>query len=256
MKKLVLLFFFIFLYANSYNLVKNIIGNNKYNTYKNLIKTSLDKNASIKQVLIFIKNNGFLNLKFQKPKIIYPSFVFTSSNDLLKTKILYESLNKMGFYDFYPVQITKDRKYKITLKINSLNKIDPLDFYNILNQHGCNITNITNDENFTYDIKCTNPQINTYYLKDSFSHFYNIKGVYWFRADNYSKVYIKTSKYDFFYPYIVFYDKNLNILNIITSKNIKRKLILKIPTGCFYIKIEDSYTKENINRGIFIKGIK
>jgi len=255
MKKLVILFFCIFLYANSYNIIKNIIGN-KYNIYENLIKTSLDKNASMKQVLIFIKNNGFLNLKFKKPKTIYPSFLFTSSNDLLKTKILYESLNNLGFYDFYPVQIIKNSKYKITLEINTLNKIDPLNFYNILNQHGCNITNITNDENFTYYINCKNPQINTYNLKDSFNNFHNIKGVYWFRADDYSKVSIKTSKYDFFYPYIVFYDKNLNILNIITSKNIKRKLTLKIPVGCFYIKIEDNYTKENIKRGIFIKGIK
>ena len=256
MKKLILIFFSIFLYANSYNLVKNIIGNNKYNTYKNLIKTSLNKNASMKQVLIFIKNNGFLNLKFQKPKTIYPSFAFTSSNDLLKTKILYEILNNLGFYDFYPVQITKNSKYKITLEINSLNKIDPLDFYNIMQKHGCNITNIQNDGNFTYYINCQDPKIDTYEITDNFNTFHNIKGIYWFKTNGYSKISIKTSKYDFFYPYIVFYDKNLNILNIITSKNIKRNLILTIPTGCFYIKIQDNFTKENIKRGILIKGIK
>jgi len=255
MKKLILIFFSIFLYANSYNLVKNIIGD-KYNTYENLIQTSLDKNASIKQVLNFIQNNGFLKLKFQKPKIINPSFVFNSSNALLKTKILYESLNEMGFYDFYPLEVAKNNKYKITLEITSLSKIDPLTFYNTLKPHGCKIINITNNKNFTYYINCQNPQINAYNLKDSFNSFHNIKGVYWFKADNYSKISIKTSKYDFFYPYIVFYDKNLNILNIITSKNIKRNLTLKIPPGCFYIKVEDNYTKENINRGIFIKGIK
>ena len=255
MKKLVILFFCIFLYADSYNITKNILGD-KYNIYENLIKTSLDKNASMKQILIFIKNNGFLNLNFPKPKTIYPSFVFDSSNDLLKTKILYESLNNLGFYDFYPLEITKNSDYKITLAIKSLNKIDPLDFYNMLNRHGCNITNITNDENFTYYINCKNPQIDAYDINDYLYDFHNIKGVYWFRTDNYSKVFIKTSKYDFFYPYIVFYDKNLNILNIITSKNIKRKLKLKIPSGCFYIKIQDTFTKENIKRGIFIKGIK
>ena len=255
MKKLFFLLLSVFLSANSYNMIKNIIGN-KYNTYENLIKSSLDKNASMKQILIFIKNNGFLNICFKTPKTIYPSFVFNSSNYLLKTKILYESLNKMGFYNFYPLQITKNSEYKITLEIKSLNKIDPIDFYNVIQNYGCNITNIKNDTNFTYYINCHNPHLNTYYLKEALNSFHNIKGIYWFRADNYSKVFIKTSKYDFFYPYIVFYDKNLNILNIITSKNIKRKLTLKIPKGCFYIKIQDNFTKENIKRGILIKGIK
>jgi len=255
MKKLIFIFFSVFLFANSYNKIKSIIGN-KFITYENLIKTSLDQNASMKDILIFIKNNGFLNLYFKNPKTIYPTFVFNTSNSIIKTKILYESLNQMGFYDFYPIQITKNNNYNITLEIKSLNKIDPLDFYNILTQHGCNITNIYNDGNFTYNIKCVHPQIDAYKIKSYFYDFHNIKGVYWFKTDTYSKVSIKTSKYDFFYPYIVFYDKNLNILNIITSKNIKRKLTLKIPSGCFYIKIQDNFTKENIKRGIFIKGIK
>ena len=256
MKKLIFFLIPFFLYANSYELIKNIIGNEKYNNYKNLIQTSLDKNASLKNTLIFIKNNGFLNLFFKKPTIINPTFVFSSKNDILKTKILYEDLNKMGFYDFYPSSIEKNDKYKITLEMKTLNKIDPLEFYNTLKSNGCEIDNIFNDGNFTYYINCPNPQIDAKDIKNYFYDFHNIKGIYWFKNNNFSKIYIKTSKYDFFYPYIVFYDKNLNILNIITSKNIKRKLMLKIPAGCFYIKIQDNFTKENIKRGIFIKGIK
>ena len=255
MKKLIFFLIPFLVYANSYTIIKNIIGT-KYNTYENLIKTSVDDNASIKQILVFIKNNGFLNLFFKNPTIIHPTFIFNGGNEILKTKILYESLNKMGFYDFYPSSVEKNSRYKITLEIKTLNKIDPLDFYDIMQKHGCNITNIQNNGNFTYYINCQEPKIDTYEITDNFDTFHNIKGIYWFKTNEYSKISIKTSKYDFFYPYIVFYDKNLNILNIITLKNIKRKLTLKIPTGCFYIKIQDNFTKENIKRGILIKGIK
>jgi len=67
---------------------------------------------------------------------------------------------------------------------------------------------------------------------------------------------ITTSKLDNWYPYVVFFDKNLNILNIIAKENSQKTIYLDIPQECAYIKISDNYSKTNFKRGITIKGIK
>jgi len=244
------------LFANSYYFIKNIIGNSKFNTYKQLIISSLDKNASLKDTIIFLENNGLLDLYKGVKNNISPTFIFINNNPIFNTKTLYDSLYYLGYINFYPIFIKKENNYSIQLKIKSKHFIDPLNLINELKKRGCKITNVIKNKNFTYYINCKNEKLKAFFLKNKIQALHKIKGIYWINPKNFKKIYIKTSKYDFFHPYIVFYDKNLNILNIITSKNIKRKLILNIPQNTTYIKIKDYFTKENIKRGIFIKGLK
>ena len=256
MKKLLLLLSFIFLNANSFTYVKNILGEDTFNTYYNLIKSSLDENASLKDTLIFLKNNGLINLYFKKIKTIHPTFTFIDKNSIFDTKILYDTLKEMGYYNFYPIKINKNSHYSLTLEMMSQNYIDPLEFLINLNQKGCDLINVKKNQNFSYIIECKKPIINAKKLSNKIQILHNINGIYWVNPEKFSKIYISTSKYDFWHPYIVFYDKNLNILNIISSSDLIRKKILNIPQNCSYIKIADSFTKENIKRGIFIKGLK
>jgi len=257
MKKILIFLLLTFINANSIQYVKNLISPKTFNTYKNLFYSSLDKNASLKETITFLEDNALLDLYFNKPQKINPTFIFTNNNPLFNTKTLYDVLNSLGFINFYPVFIQKNNKYyKITLEMKSNHYIDPLNLINSFKNRGCKITNIVKNENFTYYISCQNEKINAFVLKNKITALHKIKGIYWINPGNFSKIYIKTSKYDFFYPYIVFYDKNLNILNIITSKNIKRILILKIPPNTRYIKVKDFFSRENIKRGIFVKGIK
>jgi len=226
MKKLIFIFLACFLFANSYTFTKNILGEETFNKYENLIKSSLEENASLKQTLIFLNN--------------------TSNN-----------LKEMGYLNFYPIKIHKNKTYSITLEMKSQNYIDPLILLNQLNKRGCNLTDIKKTQNFIYYISCPDEKIiNTYTLTDDIQILHNITGIYWIDPGDFTKINISTSKYDFWHPYIVFYDTNLNILNIISSSDLIRKQTLNIPEECKYIKITDAFTKENIKRGIFIKGLK
>jgi len=257
MKKLIFIFLAVFLFANSYTFTKNILGEETFNKYENLIKSSLEENASLKQTLIFLKDNGLINLYFNKIKTIHPTFIFSNNNPVFNTKTLYDSLKEMGYLNFYPIKIHKNQTYSITLEMKSQNYIDPLILLNQLNKRGCNITDIKKTRNFIYYISCPDEKIiNTYPLTNDIQILHNITGIYWINPNNFTKIYISTSKYDFWHPYIVFYDTNLNILNIISTSDLIRKQILNIPKECKYIKITDAFTKENIKRGIFIKGIK
>jgi hypothetical protein len=52
--------------------------------------------------------------------------------------------------------------------------------------------------------------------------------------------------------YIVFYDKDLNILDTIKKNRVYRGLKSNVPYGTHYIKITDRYTLINIKRGLSI----
>jgi len=261
MKKIfhLLLFLSINIFANSnLDIIKNLIGENKFNIYKNLITSSIENNSSLSQIINFLENNGLLNLT-STSNIIKPIFIFQNpSNPIFNTKILYDSLYTLGYINLYPTQITKqDSYYQIQLKIKAHNYIDPLNLINTLNKYNCKINNIIKKENFIYYIDCKKAIIPALPIQNTSQTITHINGIYWLKiVDNFKNIKISTSKYDFFHPYIVFYDENLHILNIITFTNVKRKLILPIPQNTKYIKIKDYFTKENIKRGIFIKGLK
>ncbi len=257
MKKLLIFFSIVYLFANSYEYAKNILGERTYYKYKNVIISSLEENASLKETIVFLENNGLINLYFNKIKTIHPTFIFKNQNPVFNTKTLYDSLKTLGYYGFYPTKIHKNNTYSITLEILSQNYIDPLNLLNELKKRGCTLYNIKKEKNFTYYISCDNEKIpNAKTLTNDIQALHNINGIYWIEPNNFKKIYISTSKYDFWHPYIVFYDKNLNILNIISTSNLERKKTLNIPQGTKYIKIADSFTKENIKRGIFIKGLQ
>ena len=254
MKKLIFFLLSISLWANT-SFIKDLIGEDKFKTYYELIKPILNEKDLIK-TLEFLQNNGLLNIFFEKPKNIYPTFILKNSNPILETKILYQTLNKLGYYYFYPVKIINQKNYSITLEINSKHFIDPLLFIKTISQYGCTVINIQKKENYTYIIDCTNAKLNVPKIINKSIKYINAKGIYFFNSNGFEKIRISTSKYDKWYPYIVLFDKNLNILNIIAKESYQKQIIINIPNECKYIKIKDNYSKKNIKRGIYIKGLK
>ena len=254
MKKLIFFLLSICLWANT-SFVKDLIGEEKFKTYYELIKPILDEKDLIK-TLEFLQNNGLLNIFFEKPKNIYPTFILKNSNPILEAKILYQTLNQLGCYYFYPVKIVNKQNYIITLEINSKNFIDPLLFIKTISQYGCDVTNIQKKENYTYTIDCKNAKLNVKKIINKTIRHINAKGVYFFSSNDFKIIKVSASTYDKWYPYIVLFDKNLNILNIIAKKSYQTSIVINIPNECRYIKIKDNYSKKNIKRGIYIEGLK
>jgi len=257
MKKLVILLTALSLFANNVTIIKNLIGEKKYKTYYRLLKPVInDKNQSLEKTLEYLQNNGLLDIFFDKPKTINPTFVFLNNNPVFNTKTLYKSLDAMGYYFFYPVEVKKNSKYSLTLEMKSTHYIDPLLFLKTIKPYGCNIVNIEKNSNYTYTLDCSNEHLDTLQVIDEPVKTLNAKGVYWINPAPYRKVSIQSSIHDKWYPYIVFFDENLNILNIIAKSNHQQNITLNIPPECRYIKITDNYSKKNFKRGITIKGIK
>jgi len=257
MKKILILIFAVFLlFADNTKTIKDLIGEKKFNTYHELLKPILNE-TSLTKTLEYLQNNGLLDIFFDKPKIIHPTFVFINNNPVFNTKTLYSILNSMGYYYFYPVEIKNEQNiYKITLEMKSTHYIDPLLFTKTLEQRGCKVLSIYKSSHYIYIIDAQNEKISALKVINKKIKLLNAKGVYWLKPNGFSKLSITTSKFDNWYPYIVFFDKNLNILNIISKENSQRSVYLNIPQECAYIKVSDTYSKENFKRGIYIKGIK
>ncbi|NPA11446.1 MAG: hypothetical protein GXO62_04315 [Epsilonproteobacteria bacterium] len=235
-------------------IIENLIGQ-KAKTYKGLIQ-NIDQNASLEEIITVLKENGLIDLFFDSPKIIHPKFIFLNNTPIFNTKTLYSTLQNLGYYYFYPSRVSNHGTYEVTIEMKSIHHIDPLSFIKEIKTFGCKVTDIKNQTDFIYTINCENEKVHAFTLKSKIASLINAKGEYWINPAGFDKIFIQTSRYDSWYPYVVFYDKSLNILNIYTSKNIERVVAIKIPQNTKYIKIRDNFTKENFKRGILIKGLK
>jgi hypothetical protein len=257
MKKLLLIITATFVFASQASIIKNLIGPKKYYAYRNFInQTILKKHLPLEESIKILKENGLIDIFFKKPKIFKTTFVFSDSNLELDSKILNDILRDMGYFYFYPVSANNKNNYKLTIEMQSTHYIDPLDFITELKNYNCKVKSVTRNPEFTWYLNCYNAKIPSTPLNSSTQALSNTAGEYWINPNGFRKISIKTSPLDSWHPYVVFYDRELNILNIVNSEKKEKKLTLKIPRLCKYIKIRDIYTKENIKRGIFIKGLK
>ena len=255
MKKLIIFFTALFLFAKN-DYIVNLIGEKEYKVYENVLN-SVDENLSLKKTVKKLQNLGLINLFFDKPKNINTEFVFSNNNPLLEAKILYKTLKLMGYYYFYPSKLVYEKGiYKLTIQMKTNHYINPLIFIDTIENFGCKVDDIIKKKDYKYFIDCENASLPAVELSEKNKKLINARGIYFVTPNGFKKIKISTSKYDNWYPKIVFYDKNLNILNIIAYNKSMRYLIVNIPDYTAYIKISDNFSKINFKRGILIKGIK
>jgi hypothetical protein len=260
MKKIFLLLLIaIDLFAiKNFSKIENIMEKENYQKYQKLIdKIFPNDEYNITEIVKKLKNNGLINLFFKKAEIVDTKFEFQNGNPILEQKILNNSLTNLGYYYFYPIEISKTNNiYNVTLEMKSEHFIDPVSIINELNSRGCEILDISrNKKIFNYKIDCSNGFIKEVKnLTNKNQSFVNPNGVYWIKNDNFSKLTIKTSRLDSWHPSVWFYDKNINLINVFRKNVVMNFTVLEIPPACEYIKITDIYSPENFKRGIIIKG--
>ncbi len=260
MKKLFLLFLLVInLFAiNNTSKIETIMGEENYQKYQKLIDKIFPNNEyNIIEIVKKLKNNGLIDLFFNKAKIIDTKFEFKNGNPILEQKILNNSLTNLGYYYFYPIEISKENStYNVTLEMKSEHFIDPVSLINELTSRGCKILDISRNEDiFSYKIDCSNGFIKEIKdLTNKNQSFVNPNGEYWIKSNNFSKLTIKTSRLDSWHPSVWFYDKDMNLIDVFRKNTIMNFTVLQIPPACEYIKITDIYSPENFKRGIIIKG--
>ena len=245
--------------------IKNIIGQKDYGIHKNFInmlfkdKDKFIVNDKIKYFSLFkeLKNNGLLNLRLDKPQDIVIEF-FALNKSIKAYKVLNDTMQSLGYRYFFTKSLDKNETnqlvWKIALKAEYM--MDPVVLLNELQQKNCKVLNIEKRplNNWYYEI-----DFDAAVLDDAIKIDKNEKvkfqkplQEYFIMVDEVSSLQVISRKLNRWFPYIVFYDKDLKVLKVIKKDRFYKGYKTKAPKETKYIKITDLYNLINIKRGLTV----
>lgn len=246
------------------NKIQNIIGFNKYTENKGLIQhlfsntSKYYKNSSLDYILVMetLKQNGLLDVGFNQPQNV--TIVFNINHDPIKSlKIISDSLKALGYYHYFTKHLLYDESQMLTWTINLKTEaaIDPLMLSKELFKHSCLIVDIKKEGfKWMYSVDTSNSTISQ--AKEVIAgekvDFRKPLKPYFLKVNEAKNIFISSRIGNQWFPQVVFYDKHLNILNIVKEKEEHQNLKLDIPEYTRYIKIDDLFTLSNIKRGLSV----
>jgi hypothetical protein len=269
MFKLVITLFFLSsaLFASSlHDKIANLIGAKQYQAHQNLIALIFtdqqnyylaNGNFNYVQILNALKQNGLLHLKLNEPKEIEVEFQ-TNKNPIKSLKLLNDTLKSIGYYYYFTTHTAFNKKGHLiwTIKLKTEFAIDPLVFVGEILKSQSKVIDITKEENdkWIYKIDTNFATISESIVIDNNELVKLQKPLrpYFIKVYDAKSLKIMSSALDAWHPHVVFYDKNLNVLQTIKHDKILRRLTLKIPEQTNYIKITDLFTLVNIKRGLSV----
>lgn len=211
------------------------------------------------KIIKTLKENGILNLFFKTPREINISFK-TQGKPLLFTKIMSDTLQNIGYYKY----MTKESSYEnqeFVWKINLTSEYaaDPIILAQELKKNGCEIVNVVreNESDWSYSIDTRGAKLNASVLEGGVA--FNLKRslyAYWLDVSKIGALDIVSSLRNDWYPHIAFYDKSLNLLNVMKMDTKKTNITLEISKEAHYIKISDIYTLKNIKDDLVLTPIE
>jgi len=244
--------------------IKDILGDTDYNTHKNLINHIFsNKNAyytnnqvDYTKLTQELSKNSLLKLDLGSTQNI--EVIFNIKGTPKKSiRNLNEILKNLGHQFFITKEeIVVDDNLSWTIKLKTAAAISPLRLSQELQSINCNITDIKREGTYkwSYSIDMDNSTIykaedlignNQLSLKKSIKP-------YIIKVKNSSKIVINSNVGNNWYPNVVFYDEDFNIIKILQADSLHKSLKLDVPNNTKYIKIDDLYSLANIKRGINI----
>ena len=201
------------------------------------------------KVIKTLKENGILNLFFQKPRDINISFK-TNGESLFFIKIMSDALQNIGYYKYVTKESSLDgEEFVWKINLTSEYAADPIILSQELKKNGCQISDVVreNENDWSYVVDMKNARLDVSMLEGGVS--FSLKRslyAYWLDVSKIESVDITSSLRNDWYPYIAFYDKTLKLLSVIKLDTKKTNITLDINSDVRYIKISDIYTLKNI----------
>ena len=210
------------------------------------------------QVVQMLKDNGLLNLYFDKPKELRLNF-HTSDNPLFFVKIMGDALRNMGYYRY----VTKESKlnesgftWSITLKAEYVT--DPQVLQKELNNSGSKIVDVIrlSENEWTFSVDMRDAFLAVKMLTDGEEvELSRSLYSYWLDVSSIEKLKILSGSSNSWYPYITYFDSSLHLLKVVKKDTKRNAMYLNIPQNAKYIKISDIYTLKNIKGSLYLTPI-
>lgn len=245
--------------------IKNLVGENNYSRHKNLINVLfrdksnyyMGEKLNLSAILKQLMNNGLITLELNSPQPININFII-KGNGLKTLKLVNNTLRSLGYYYYFTKAFTKTNEDEISWNISLTSKfvINPYTLVNELKKEEIRVFDINRENNSNWVYK-----IDTNFAKISQSIFVsnNEKVIlqkplkpYMLKTDGAKELEVISRRLNRWYPYIVFYDENLEILGVTKENKAYGTFSTQIPEGTKYIKLSDLFTLNNIKRGLSV----
>jgi hypothetical protein len=242
---------------NIHTKVENVLGKEDYNKHINLINYIISKNLSYEEVLDELRINKLLKLNLGGQKYLDLTLVIENSS-LKSFKIIKDSFKSLGYYKYLTKKlIIKSSVITWNVELKTEMAIDPTVLVKALKQNNSLVTDIIKeDENiWTYYIDNKNSKLSdvkSLILSDELTLKKALKAYLLEIDTNTNSLDIYSKAGNRWYPKVIFYDNELNILQSIQKDTFHRYLKVYVPYNTKYIKIDDLFSLSNIKRGMKI----
>lgn len=215
------------------------------------------ENIDYIKVVETLKSNGLLEIFYDKPRDLTINFNTTIAPKIF-IKSITDILRDLG-YNFYVTGSMKKSEFSLKWSINytSDHVVDPLLFAKKLQKYNMEIHELSKKGDvWEYDIGSIGVSLDDAKKIDEFGVDYSLldpDGEYWieFKIEP-ARAAIKRRASGYWYPKIVFYDKNLRVLKNYQNDNSRRRVKLSIPAETKFLKITDKYSVEGLKKGIIV----
>jgi hypothetical protein len=262
---------FIFLISSSFlfaqtldEKIENIIGKRNYQIHKGLVRYLFKNRAfyvngeQIKYFNLFktLQENGLLDLRV--PKRGNVTLKFKIFNNRQKGyKILNDTLETLGYKYFFTKVLENNTEYIIwDISFNAEYNVDPVVFIRELKQNGARVLEVTklDEKSWSYEIDFGGAYLEKSTVIDSNEKvfFRKLLKPLLLKVDMVKSLEVRSHNLNRWYPKIVFFDQNLNVLKTIKYEKYQKRIKLDAPEGVRYIKVTDLYNLINIKRGLTI----
>ena len=261
-KLIVFIFLTLALHGSALNeTIQGLVDERQYERHKLLIdllfqneeEFYIGDRVDVVEVARILKENGLLELFYDEPTMTYIAFS-SNSKPTLFLKIINDILQQMGF-TYYFIDAVEFSEGKINWAISYLGDyaIDPHTLALRLQTHKAVISSITKEahNSFEYVINMHGASLDAPQLipGSSFEIRRAVDDVI-LDVSLGTSVQLQPLPGSFWYPDVVLYDKNLNIINVVTEDSIRRNLSINLTAQTHYISISDLYQLENLNGGL------
>ncbi len=240
--------------------LQDIMGKHAYTLKKGYLKVIFKSRDDYKsgssidilKILTKLKNSHLLVLN--NSKNVELTFSTSQNSPLLFMTLIKEVLGNIGYGKVITKKVVKsDNRFLWKVDLQTSSVVDPLLFVETLQKRGVVVSKVKRyaSNRWRYFIDMSNAKM----LVDPVIFSKEIKlrkplRAYWIDVENAKEITLKSPAGNQWFPYIVFYDKNLRIIENYTKERKSYNIKLKIPRDSKYIKISDIYTLENLKRGL------
>lgn len=244
--------------------IKNIIGQEKFDSNQRLINRVLknkkkfytsNQQLNFYEIIKTLKDNNLINFPVDQAQDIRISFIAKAKPMLLiqATNNLFSSLGYTQFMIERAQYIQNETL--LTYLLTSAQNIDPILMMEEFQKRGIVIKNIQVDENkdWLYGLVVQNFKIpNIIELKKSDNlKIENLSGEYWFLINDTGRVKIsRTDSSEKWNPRIVLYDKDFEVLNVLTYENLVKSVEVKTNKQTAYVMVTDLNDPSRLRTGI------